>query len=205
MKKIKKAILSGLLGFAFFFSITLAATAATLGLTTQNPSVGASSAIIDFFEFGADGDLSTFGWEIDTFNNVIPDGFAEFSFGIGFSLANPTVDASGGFNIFDETGLFLGGDLAAVGFTEDVIEFQFNNLVGSAATDFGSSALLLVHFDESLGLNPFNELIDGMFYTASVSITSVLPQVVTMPVSEPAALPMVAMALLLMGYVRMRQ
>jgi hypothetical protein len=104
------------------------AGAATLGLETTVPKIETSFALIDYLEFGGDGDLSTFGAEIYFTDGVAPSGFTEISFAVGFSLSDPTSGATGGFDVFDEDGLFLDGDLKAVGFTEDTIELEFDNI-----------------------------------------------------------------------------
>lgn len=161
--------------------------AATLGLTTEAPSLTASAAFIDYFEFGPDGDLSTFGALVDSTDGVSPVGFTEIGFGIGFALADPTTGATGGLDVFDDDGLFLAGDLLAVGLVEDVIEFQFGNLSGSGAGSFGSSVLALIAFDDSLGANPFASLVDGDSLGASVTISNVAP------------IPLPASVLLLLG------
>jgi hypothetical protein len=179
-----------------FSSIPLTASAVTLGLTTQGPSLNSSFAFVDYFEFGTDGDLSSFGGIIDSFSGVSPSGFTEFSFGVGFLLSDPTNTATGGFDVFDENGLFLSGDLAAVGFTENVIEFLFDHLTGAAASDFGSSVLMMISFADQLGANPFGSLIDGTFYDTSVNIARVVP--------EPQTLMLCAFALALMSFLRRR-
>lgn len=194
----KKIIFSTLLTITLFFSAQFTATAAALGLTTQGPTLGSSFAFVDYLEFGGDGDLSSFFNSIDSSSGVTPVGFTDLSFGVGFSLATPTVGATGFFDIFDDNGQFLAGDLLAVGFTEDVIELQFNNLIGSAAGSFGSSVLTLITFDDPLGPNPFDSFLDGDFYTASVSISNVVT------VTEPTILSMFILTLLLMGFTRLR-
>lgn len=151
------------------------AVAASLGLTTEAPNLSSSTAIIDYLEFAPDGDLSTFGAEVDFTDGVSPNGFTEVGFGIGFSLADPTTGLSGGFDIFDEDGFLLGGDLFAVGISEDVIELQFNNLSGSASGFFGNSVLTLISLEDALGLDPFASLEDGTTYEASISISNVAP------------------------------
>src|SRR5690606_40300467 len=113
-----------------------------------------------------------------------------------FSLSDPTNTATGGFDVFDENGLFLSGDLAAVGFTENVIEFLFDHLTSAAASDFGSSVLMMISFADQLGANPFSGLIDGTFYDTSVNIARVVP--------EPQTLVLCALALALMSFVRRR-
>ncbi len=172
----------------------LTATAASLGLTTQSPTLGSSFAFVDYLEFGGDGDLSSFFNSIDSSSGVTPVGFSDLSFGVGFPLATPTIGATGFFDIFDDNGQFLAGDLLAVGFTEDVIELQFNNLIGSVAGSFGSSVLALITFDDSLGPNPFNTFLDGDFYTASVSISNVVNEN-TNAVPEPNILALLFISL----------
>lgn len=175
--------------------VTLPGHAATLGLITGSPSLVSDFAFIDYLEFGPDGDLSTFGAEIDDSRDVAPVGFAELGFGIGFSLADPESDASGGFDVYDDNGLFLGGDLLAVGFTEDVIELQFDNIVGAAAASFGSSVLATINFDDPLGDNPFAAFFDGDFYLASIEIASVQSEVVN-PIPLPSSMLFLASGLL---------
>ncbi len=170
-----------LLVIALFLSGTFTATATTLGLTTGNPTLESNFTIIDYLESGSDGDLSSFFNSIDSSNGVTPVAPTDLSFSAAFPLATPTIGATGFFDIFDDNGQFLAGDLFAVGFTEDVIELQFNNLIGSAAGSFGNSVLALVTFDDSLGANPFNSLTDGDFYTASVSISNVVSATVFEP------------------------
>ncbi len=196
----KKIIHSLLLAFALLFSVQLTVNAATLGLTTQNPTLGSSSVIVDYLEFGSDGDLLSFFSAIDSSNGVTPVGSTVLDFNAAFPLATPTIGATGFFDIFDDNGQFLSGDLLAVGFTEDVVELQFNNLIGSAAGSFGNSVLALVAFDDPLGPNPFNSFIDGDFYTASVSISSVVLPVAS--VSEPNILGLLFISLIGMFFYR---
>ncbi len=196
----KKIIYKGLLlSILLIFTISLKANATTLGLTTQDPSLTSSFAFVDYFEFGTDGDLSSFGGVIDSSSGISPFGLTELSFGIGFSLADPTNTATGGFDVFDGNGLFLGGDLLAVGYTENVIEFQFDQLIGSAANSFGSSVLMLISFVDQLGANPFAGLVDGTFYDASVNITSVVP------VSEPAMVSIIILGFILISLIRTKR
>ena len=178
-------------GFLFAGALAVSAmvggatSAATLGLTTEAPSLASSTAFIDFFDFDPDGDLSTSGAEVDATNGTSPNGFTEIGFGIFYSLSDPTGDFGGGFDVFDDDGEFLAGDLLAMGFTEDVIELQFGNLSGSGVGDFGSSVLALISFDDPLGTNPFASLFDGDSLGASISISSVASTSVA-PIPLPA-------------------
>lgn len=164
-----------------------AAFAAPLGLATQAPTIQSSFAFIDFFEFFGDGDLSSFGAAVDSTDGVSPNGFAEIGFGIGFDLADPTTGATGGFDVFDDDGLFLGGNLKSVGFSENVIELEFDNLVGAGAAAFNSSVLMRIAFDDVLGPDPFSGLVDGNPYTGSLSISNVA-NTGTVPVPATLAL-----------------
>jgi len=179
------------------------AMAASLGLTTGTPSLMSDTAFIDVLHFGPDGDLSTFGAEVITSNGVAPVGFTEIGFGIGYGLADPTGTFSGGFDIFDEAGAFLAGDLLAVGFTENVIEFEFGNLTGSGAASFGASVLALVSFDDPLGANPFDGLNDGASLSATVSFANVVDPSVA-PVPLPAGLPLLLVGLSAIAVTRRR-
>ena len=175
--------------------------AAPLGLDTEAPIIESSFAFVDYFEFFPDGDLSAFGAEVDFTDGVSTNGFTEIGFGVGFDLADPTIGASGGFDIFDEDGLFLGGNLQAVGFSEDLIEFSFGDLTGAGASSFNSSVLMTVAFDDVLGPNPFDALIDGNAYVASILISNVT-DVSTVP--APAVLPLLLSALGIMAWSRRR-
>ncbi len=195
----KKIIYSILLTITLLFSTQLTLNAATLGLTTQDPTLGSSAIVVDYLEFSGDGDLASFGAGIDSSSGVTPLGITDLSFGAAFPLATPTIGATGFLDIFDANGQFLAGDLFAVGFTQNVIELQFNNLIGSATGSFGSSVLALVTFDDPLGTNPFNSLVDGNSYDASVRILNVAS------VSEPAILSIFVLTLFLMGFNRLRR
>jgi len=178
-----------------------AASAATLGLATQTPSLTISSAAVEYLEFGPSGDLSTFDPKVTSAVGVSPVGFTTLGLGVGFSTDDPTTELTGGFDVLDDDGFFLGGDLIAVGFTEDVIELQFGNLDGSAANLFGSSVLALIAFEDPLGANPFAALLDGDSLWASISLS----KVAVAPVPLPAGLPLLLAGLAGMAMVRKRR
>lgn len=168
-------------------------SAATLGLTTDAPSLSASAAFIDYFDFGPDAELLTDVPEVDGVDGVSPNGFTTVDFVVGFSTADPsdTSDfAFGGFlDVSDDDGQFLVGDLFAIGYTEDAIELQFNNLSGSGAGSFGSTVLALVAFDDPLGANPFASLFDGDSLAASITVSNVA-DVSMAPIPLPAGMPL---------------
>ncbi len=153
------------------------ADAASLDLMTLAPTLSSSTAVVDYVEVAPDGDLSAFGAEVDFTDGVFPNGLTEIGFGIGFSIADPTMDLTGGFGVFDDGGLFLGGDLFAVGFTEGVVELQFNNLDGSSSGSFGTSVLMEIVFGDVLAssTNPFSAFVDGESYNPSITISNVAP------------------------------
>lgn len=163
-----------------------------LGLDTEAPFIRSSLASIDYLDFSPDGDLSTFGSVVDFTDGISPNGLSKIGFGVGFDLSFPTIGATGGFDIFDQNGLFLGGDIKALGFTDNIIQFQFGSLVGSANADFGSSILMTITFSDSLGANPFNSFVDGESYAASISLSRVTA------VPEPPSLGLVMSTFLMM-------
>lgn len=195
--------------FMFFAGLVFApvsAFAVTLGLQTGAPTLSAGAAVIDYIEFAPDGDLSTVAAEVDDTSGVSPDGFTTIDFGVGFSLADPTDSADPAFagflDVIDDAGQFLAGDLLAIGFTEDVIELQFDNLSGTGAGAFGTSVLVLVTFDDPLGANPFGDLFDGDALGASISIARVQP---VTPIPLPAALPLLGAGLGVLVILRLRR
>ncbi len=167
--------------------------ASTLGLTTDTPSLSASLASIDYFDFGPDAELLTDLPEVDSLDGVSPNGFTTVDFVVGFSTLDPsdTSDfAFGGFfDVSDDDGQFLVGDLFAIGFSENVIELQFNNLSGSGAGSFGTSVLALIAFSDPLGANPFTSLFDGDSLAASITISNV-QDVSVAPIPLPGGMPL---------------
>lgn len=178
------------------------AEAAFLNLPTAPPRVVASDATLDYLTFGPDGDLSTFGAVVDSTEGVTLAGTAELSLGAGYALADPAGTATGGFDLFDANGLVLDGELARVGFSESlvtalepgVLEFEFVNLGGPAASAFGPSVLMTVAFADPIGPNVFANLVDGTAYDASLSVAHVVPL--------PGAALLLASALAGLGIVR---
>ncbi|MFV0474501.1 MAG: PEP-CTERM sorting domain-containing protein [Pikeienuella sp.] len=187
-----------LVAAAILTGFAAGAEAAPLNLTTGAPIVEASYAEISHAEFGGDGDLSAFAVTADYFDGIAPTGAALISFGVGYDKANPGSGPAGGFDVTDDNGLMLDGEISRIGFTEDMVELLFTNLSGSAAADFGAAALMLIAFDDFLGENPLAALVDGDTNVASISIASVA----TVP--APASLLLLASALSLMTRRRRR-
>ncbi|MBN9672985.1 VPLPA-CTERM sorting domain-containing protein [Roseibium aggregatum] len=183
------------------------AQAAPLGLTTEDPTIEASFAVIDFFEFSpGEGDLSTFSAAIDFTSGTSLASPATIDFLGSFSLSDPAASPFGFLDIFDVPNdpfafpeVLLSGVLIDVGFASDKIELLFGSLTGSVAGEFGSQVLMSVFFDDQLGENPFEALEDGESYTASISISKVASIGV---VPLPAALPLLVTAFVGLGLIR---
>ena len=185
---LKSYLKIGLLAAAMTAPTSDGVAAASLGLMTEPPVIATSDATVTYLEFFGDGDLSSFAAVIDFADGTMPDGTAFLDFGIGFELADPKM-AGGGFSVFDDSGLFLGGDILDVGFVDDVIELQFGALTGAAAGDFGDSVLALIEFPPGFGMDPFAALTDGTDYTTAITILKVAP------IPVPGALPLLALGL----------
>jgi hypothetical protein len=174
---------------AFGMCTAVAGSAASLGLTTKAPSVETGAAVVEFIDFAPDGEIFALPAAIDAVDGIALSGLGTVEFAAGFNLADPsdsTDFAFGGFlDVSDDTGQVLVGELFAIGFVEDAIELQFNNLTGSGAGLFGSSVLALITFDSPLGLNPFDALVDGGLYGATVNVSKV-----GTPIPLPAGLPL---------------
>lgn len=187
-------------------ALTVASSAfgATLGLTTDTPTIQASFAQIEYLDDAPDGDLSTFDAEVDFTDGVSLTGSAFIDFGIGYSQADPGDVPGGGFSVFDDDGFneALAGDIVDIGFTEDVIELLFDVVAGSEQSLFGSQVLMLINFDDPLdvlGANPFDGFLDGEIYAASLSVSRVVA-----PIPLPAGLPLMIGALAAFGLLRRR-
>lgn len=174
------------------------AHAATLGLLTSAPTIGAHGTV-DYLEFDTDGDLSMFGAAAYVSSLTTLDvASAEVEFGIGFDLADPESDATGGFSVFDSMGAYLTGDLVALGFREfiggrSIVELQFGSLSGRGASEWTDTLLMNVIFDIA-GDDPFTSFFDGDFYDVELGIFAVVGS------SEPPTqIPLPASGLLLVG------
>lgn len=152
------------------------ADAASLDLMTVAPTLSSSAASIDYLVDGTFGELSTFGAVVVSTDGVAPNGDTEIEFIAGFALDDPTMDLTGGFEVLDVDGSFLSGELFAVGFTENVVELQFNNLSGSSSGSFGTSVLMEILFGFDVPqANPFSAFADGEFYEASITVSNIAP------------------------------
>lgn len=182
---------------AFFAAVFFgaAAQAATLGLATSAPTVGARG-VVDYLEFADEGDLSMFGANVFVSSLTTLDvASARLGFGVGFDLSDPEANASGGFVILDDLGLYLSGDLAALGFRgfrsdDGIVELQFGNLMGRGASEWTDTLLMNVIFD-GVGGSPFTSFVDGEFYDVEIGMFAV--------VSDVSEIPLPAGAWLLLG------
>lgn len=181
---------------AFAFSVQ----AATLGLSTSAPTIGATGEV-EYIEFGPDGDISMFGAPITVSSlTTLEVPTAELDFGVGFSLANPVSDASGGFSIFDGGGEYLAGDLLAIGFrgfgaTRSIIELQFGNLTGRGAPEWTENLLMNVIFN-GLGDDPLAAMEDGDVFDVEIGMFAVQGGI-TDP--DPSPVPLPASGLLMLA------
>jgi hypothetical protein len=176
----------------------LAATqswAATLGLQTSAPTIGANVAEVEYLDFAPDGDLSMFGAAVTEASLNTPGPNAEIGFGIGYALADPEGDASGGFDIFDDNGLYLAGDLINMGYRAfgggSLIELHFGNLTGSGASGWTDTLLMNVIL-RNVAPNPFDSFFDGDLYQAEIGVFAVVNY------EPPSEIPLPASAALLL-------
>lgn len=188
-----RVILAGLVATC----IGASAQGATLGLMTSAPTLGASDAVVEYLEFGDEGDLSAFGAVVDAAGLAAPTGLAEIDFGIGFSLDDPEADAAGGFSIFDDDGLYLTGDLIALGFrayaaTSSIIELHFGSLSGHGTSEWTETVLMTIVLP-GIPDNPFDHLFDGDVLDASIGLFAVNGY------TPPPEIPLPASAFLLLA------
>lgn len=196
-------IISQFVIFITFLLVNTTINAQVLNLQTSTPALSASSATVDYLENAGDGDLSTLLTSIDFFDGISTNGTTELQFGIGFDLSTPTVGATGGFAIDDQSGTLLTGDvIQAVGFSTDTLEFQFTNLSGLGAASFNDSVLMTIAFDNSLGANPFDAITDGNAYGASISIANITA---VSPIPEPEQSFMLVVGLVVLATTKRRK
>lgn len=168
-----------------------ASHAATLGLQTSAPTIGAGGAA-DYLEFGPDGDLSLFGGVVTVSSLTTLDvATADLSFGVGFDLADPETGASGGFSVFDAQGLYLAGDLIDLGVrgfraVDSIVELHFGNLTGRGTSEWTQTLLMNVIFD-GLGDDPFAFFFDGDAYDVEIGVFAVVGGPEPAPIPLPAA------------------
>ena len=174
-----------------------AASAATLGLLTSAPTIGAEGDV-EYLEFGPDGDVSMFAGAVTVSSLTTLDvGSAEMDFGVGFDLADPVGTATGGFSVYDIGGDYLSGDLLAVGFRSlgafrSLIEFQFGNLTGRGASEWTDTLLMNVIIPDPSD-NPFSLFMDGDVVAAEIGVFAVVGGG---PTPDPIPLPAAAWLLL---------
>ncbi len=171
-------------------SITGVSQAATLGLTTSAPTIGATGSV-NYFEFGPDADLSL----LDGFATVssltsldVPS--SDVSFGVGFDAAHPEAGATGGFSVFDAQGLYLAGDLIDLGFRSfglrSIVELHFGSLSGRGTPEWTETLLMNVIFDRA-GDNPIAAFVDGDVFDVELGVFAVVGSPAPPPIPLPAA------------------
>lgn len=158
----------------------MSATVLLPGEVATTPMLSAPDARLDYQEFFGDGDVSGFGIAVDG----VP---GELSFGIGWSIGDLSI-AFGGFAIDDIGTTVLQGDLTAVGFVGDTLEFRFESIAGSEAATFGDAILMELDMGTALPLG-LASLEDGTSYDASATLSRIAP------IPIPATLPLMAVAL----------
>lgn len=173
------------------------AFAGVFPVTATDPSVSATPVDVDIVNLGSSIDL--FGlFDISSSSGIMPNGLAAGDFLLTLDTVDPSF-SFGDFTIDDDDGLFLSGDLSDFTTSDDLIEVLFENVNGSAAGDFGSSVLASIAFNSAVG-DPLG--LDGIF-DATVTFSAVDTGVAPIPL--PAALPMLAGGLGLIGFVGMRR
>ena len=194
---------NSLLAAGFVLCGAMGAQAASLGLDTTDPVLTVDPANVTFSDLFGEGDLSMFDLVTDI-SGLTTNGDVTLGFGVGFDLIDPTMALSGGFDLSDDDGLLLSGNLTATGFGDDVIELQFDSLSGSATGAFSDMVLLEIVFDPADGLSdaPFGNLEDLTTYMATVTLSNVGDLA---PIPLPAGLPLLVVALGGFGWLRARQ
>lgn len=170
------------------------AHAASLNLTTGDPTVVAGQATVDF----AFGEL------------IVLDQFVTSTSGDDVASADTVFASSdavtGGFSISDSSLTELaGGDLIASGFTDNTIEFLFGVLSGTAASAYDSGqALVEVDFGSVFSgrTSIFDQLVDGDFYSATVTVSAVTA---IAPIPLPAGIVLMLSGLVGLGVASRRR
>lgn len=159
---------------------TVPAGAVTLGLATAPPSLAFDGAIVEFDEFLGTATLSGFGILATGSDGITPTGDTFLLFNLLLDSADPTLDPIGGFEISDDTGTLLEGEVTAIGFTQGIIEAAFGPISGSEAAGFPLGALATFDFGTQLPSdNPFDDLAPGAggptALTADIGVEAVVP------------------------------
>ena len=170
-----KTLLTSLaLGLAAFGAAERA-HAASLDVVTGAPVIDVPSATADYSEVSGAGDLSLFDAEA-----LSPDlsstGTLLLNLAVNFDASAPSATADGVLLSEDDDGPFLDGTLVEAGYDNDILQLLYGDLTGSAAGDFGGFALLEVFFIALFpGTDPLSNLVDGITYDVSATVSSAAP------------------------------
>ena len=154
----------------------------------DTPQLQVQDAVLAYTNVGGTGSLSALSAPISLALGPSVGANPYVDFQVSFDTQDPLGGfLSGAFNIFDDSGLLLGGALSEAGSDTDLLGFAFDSLVGSLVADYGDEAILLVEFDPGFG-DPFASFFDGEYYAASLNVVAPTTTEVPLPASLPLLL-----------------
>lgn len=158
------------------------AKAAPIDFEAANlPVIDIPFAAADYLEFGGVGDFTIFGAE-GLATGTPQSGGLFVDILLNFTVSDRS-DIAGALFSIDDNGAFLDGTLVQAGFDADILQLLFGDLSGSAASDFGTQALVEVIFLFPFpGDDPLSNLTDDTAYNVAATVSA--------PIPLPAALPL---------------